>query len=233
MVAACNPGEADCAGHAVCDPRDPATRAVAVGDDRCDRKSRHRVNGVKAAGVKRVVSSSKEAVRIRAVARVFQRLLPARNTFESQIERETIRESFRRKKRSGLRVGILFDETDRIDRRWNGGDKCSGIRSAKDAIKATEAVRSPEVWSAVRVGSDECRRYTHDSDGRKPVLGFRQTSWKEPNLLLICGEIPWESAERDLAIRCSRRWSRTRLLHGRGGGPRVRGLLGKRRSYRS
>ena len=195
MVAAGNAGEADHAGHSVCNPRDPATRAVAVSDDRRDRKSGHRVHGIKAARVKRVVCSIEEAIRVRAIARVFQRLLPAGNTLESQIERETIRESFRGKKRGGLRVGILFYETDRVNRCGNGCDECSGVHPAEDAVKAAEAARCPEVGSAVRVGSDECRRYAHAGDRRKPVLGFGQASRKEPNLLLIGDEIRWGKCE--------------------------------------
>jgi len=204
MVTAGNAGEADYASHAVCDPGHPAMVAVAVGDDRCDCKSRHGVHRIKAARVKRIVSAIKEAIGVRAIARVLQGALSAGHALEGQVKRETIRESFSGKERGGLRVGILFDETDNIDRCWNGGDECSSIYSVEDAIKAAEAVCCPEIRSAVRVGSDECGCDTHDGDSRKPVPGFCQASWKEPNFLLIGGEIRRESAEGDLAIRCSK-----------------------------
>jgi len=227
MVAAGNAGEADYASHTVCDPGDPAMVAVAVRDDRRDCKSRHGVHRIKAARVKRIVSAIKEAIYVRAIDRVLQGPLSAGNALESQVERETICESFRGKECGGLRVGILFDETDGIDRCWNGGDECSSVHSAEDAIKAAEAVCCPEIRSAVRVGSDERGCDSHDGDSRKPVLGFGQASWKEPNLLLIGGEIRGESAEGDLAIGCSG-GSRSGLLCRHGGGSRVRGVLGKR-----
>lgn len=204
---------------------------VAVGDDRGDCKRGHGVHGIKPAGVEWIVRAVKEAIGIRAVARVLQGLLPAGNALERQVERETVRESFGGKERSGLCVGIPFYETDGVNRCGNGGDECRGVHTAEGAIEAAEAVRSPEVRSAVRVGSDECGGDTHNGDRGKPVLGFGQMSWKEPNLLLIGGKIGGESAQGDLAIRCSGA-SRLWLLQGRGRGGGVGGLLRQRGSCR-
>ena len=205
--------------------------AVAVGDDRGDCKRGHSVHGIKPAGVKRIVGAVKEAIGIRAVAGVLQGLLSAGNALERQVERETVRESFRGKERRGLCVGIPFYEADGIDRCGNGGDECRGVHTAEGAIETAEAVRCPEVRSAVRVGSDECGGDTRNGDRRKPVLGFGQMSGKEPNLLLIGGKIRGESAQGDLAIRCSGD-SRSWLLRGKGRGGRVGGLLRQRGSCR-
>ena len=232
MVAAGDASEADCAGHAVRHPGNPAMITVAVGNDRGDCKRGHGVHGIKPAGVERIVRAVKKAIGIRAVARVLQGLLSAGNALERQVERETVRESFRGKERRGLCVGVLFYETDGIDRRGNSGDECRGVHTTEGSIEAAEAVRRPEVRSAVRVGSDECGGDTHNGYRRKPVLGFGQMSGKEPNLLLIGGKIRGESAQGDLAIRCGGD-SRPRLLRGRGRVGRVGELLRQRRSRRA
>lgn len=228
MVAAGDAGEADCASHTVGDPGHPAMVAITVSDDRRDRKGRHGVHGIKATGVKWIVGAVEKAISIRAVAGVAQRLQSPADSLEGQIQRETIREGFRGEKCGGLRVRILFDQTDGIDRCGHGGDEGSGVRPAEDAIETAEAVRGPEVRSAVRVRGDERGCDAEDGDGRKPMLSFGQAPGKEPNFLLIGDEIRGESAERDLAIRWSQ-GSRPRLRSGRGGGGGrggVRGLLG-------
>src|ERR1700675_4907329 len=185
--------------------------AVAVGDDSGDGSSRHGMHGVKAAGVKRIVSAVEEAISVRAVARVSQGLPSAGDALEGEVQRETVRECFGGEERGALRVGILAYQADGIDRGGNRGDECSGVHSAEDVIKAAEAVVRAEVWSGVGVGSDECGRDRHDGDGGKPVFAFGELSGKKPNVLLIGEEIRGECAEGDLAIRRSE-GRRKRLL---------------------
>src|SRR5580692_2960033 len=131
MAAARDAREADCARHAVCDEGHPTMIAVAVRDDGGDRNSRYGMHGIKTARVKRIVSAVEEAVCIRAVACVLQRLLSARDALEGEVDRETIREGFGGKERRALRVGILSYQAVGVDRCGNGGDKRSGVHSAE------------------------------------------------------------------------------------------------------
>lgn len=224
MGAAGDARKTDCAGHAVCDEGDPSMLAVAVRDDSSDCSCRHGMHGIKAAGVKRIVSAIEKAICVRAVARVLQGLLSAGDALEGKVECETIRECFGSKERGALRVGIFLYQAKGVDRSGNRGDECSGVHSAEHAIKTAEAVGCVEVRRSRRVGSNECGCDSHDRDGGKPMFGLGELSGKEPDIFLIGEKIRGECAEGDMAIRCSD-GRRLRLLRGRGGGSGVRGLL--------
>jgi hypothetical protein len=94
MIATGDAGEADCAGQAVRHKRNPTMVSIAVGNDSGYGSSCHGMHGIKAAGVERIMSAVEEAIGLRTVARVLQRLLSASDTFEGEVEREAIREGF-------------------------------------------------------------------------------------------------------------------------------------------
>lgn len=216
MIAPCDAGEADCAGQAVRDKGNPTMLAVAVGNDSGDGSSCHGMHRIEATGVKWIMSSVEETISIRAVAAVLEGLLSASNALEAEVQREAIRERLSGQKSGDLRVGVLLDQSNGVNRRGDRGNECSGVRPAKDTIVTTEAVRRAKRWSCIGIGSHECRRDSHDGDSRYPVLALDKFSGKEPNLLLIGEEIRGEGTEGNLAIRfgdrCGLRLLRRRVL---------------------
>src|ERR1700757_3468040 len=114
MVAPGDAGEADCAGQAVCDKGNPTMVSIAVGNDSGYGSSRHRMHGIKAARVERIVGAVEEAIGIRTVARVLQRLLSASDAFEGEVEREAIGEGLGGKQGGTLGIRILLDQTNGV-----------------------------------------------------------------------------------------------------------------------
>lgn len=112
------------------------------------------MHGIKATGVKWIVRAVEEAIWVRAGAGLLQGLLSGSNALEGEVQRESICECFGGQERCALRVEIPLDQAYGVDRCGNGGDECSSVNSAEDAIKAAETVRCAEGRSGVRVRSD-------------------------------------------------------------------------------
>jgi hypothetical protein len=200
MIAPGDASETDCAGQAVRDKGNPTMVSIAVGYDSGYGSSCHGMHGIKAARVERIMSAVEEAICVRTVARVLQRLLSASDTFEGQVERETIREGFGGKQGGTLSIRIPLDQSNGIDRRGDYSDECSCVRPAEDTIVAAETVRRMEGRSCIGIGSDKTGCDPHNGDCGNPVLALGELSRKEPYVLLIGEEIRGESAEGNLAI---------------------------------
>jgi len=200
MVTPGDPREADCASQAVGNEGDPTVLSVTVGNDSGDGSSCHGMHGIKAAGVERIVSAVEEAICVRAVPRILQRLLSASDAFEGEVEGKAIREGFGGKQGGTLGIRILLDQSNCVDRRGDGSDECSRVRPTKDTIVAAEAVRRAEGRSGIGIGSHKTGCDPHDDDCGNPVLALGELSWKEPYVLLVGEEIRGESAEGNFAI---------------------------------
>lgn len=109
MVTPGDPREAECASQAVGNEGDPTVLSVTVGDDSSDRGSSHGMHRIKAAGMERIMRAVEEAICVRTVARVLQRLLSASDASEGEVERETIREGFGGKQGSTPSIRIPLD----------------------------------------------------------------------------------------------------------------------------
>jgi hypothetical protein len=128
---------------------------VAARDDCGDSHCAHGVNGIEAAIMKRVVRAMEKTVGVRSVAGVLQRLLSRSGGLHGKIEEKAIDEGLTGKQRGILRVGILAQQADAIDRRGDGDDYRGRVRATESAVESAKVVGGAEWRCAVGVGGKE------------------------------------------------------------------------------
>jgi hypothetical protein len=81
----------------------------------------------------------------------------------------------------GIRdIRIPLDQSNGVDRRGDYSDECSGVRPAKYAIVAAEAVRHAEKRSGIGIGSHKTGCDPHDGDRRIQCLPLASVPGAKP-----------------------------------------------------
>ena len=155
MVAGGDARKADSAGHSIGTESHPAMIVVAARDDCGDSHCAHGVNGIEAAIMKRVVRAMEKTVGVRSVAGVLQRLLSRSDGLHGKIEEKAVDEGLTSKQRGILRVGILAQQADAIDRRGDDDDYRGRVRVTESAVESAKVVGGAEWRCAVGVGGKE------------------------------------------------------------------------------
>ena len=128
---------------------------VAARDDRRDSHCAHGANGIEAAIMKRVVRAIEKTVGVRSVAGGLQRLPSRSDGLHGKIEEKAVDEGLAGKQRGILRVGILAQQADAIDRRGDGDDYRGRVRATESAVGFAKVVAGAEWRCAVWVGGEE------------------------------------------------------------------------------
>jgi len=128
---------------------------VAARDVRRDSHCAHGVNGIEAAIMKRVVRAIEKTVGVGSVAGGLQRLPSRSDGLHGKIEEKAVGEGLAGKQRLILRVGILAQQADAIDRRGDGDDYRGRVRATESAVGSANVVGGAEWRRAVWVGGEE------------------------------------------------------------------------------